>query len=256
MEDFFVTMDYWYRRHPGLLLLEQEREILSALLSHKLGDVIIQCGGPSDLQLIADSPIPHQFYCALDTLRTYFSQDVIVADQTALPFTPGSIDVAVVAHLLSFLNQPLDFLQQLYDALTPDGQLYLLGFNSRSLWGAISLLSSDSSYPWCGRFYPLSRVVSWLRTCGFHVVIQKTLCFRPPFEDKHVWEKTLFLEALGQMCCPRLGGVYVILAQKYETTLTPVSEAWGASQSMLKTPCVQGQAIHIPHHHNDSRSSK
>ena len=250
MEDFFLTMDYWYQRNPGLLLLEQERAVLSALLSQKLGDVIIQCGGPSDLQLIADSPIPHQFYCALDALRTYVSRDVIVADQSCLPFLPASVDVAVVAHLLSFVKNPLDLLQQLYTSLTPDGQLYVLGFNSRSLWGATSLLSSGKGYPWCGHFYPLSRVVSWLRGCGFRVVIKKTVCFRPPTNDKSLWEKLLFLEALGQMCCPRLGGAYLILAQKCESTFTPVRSSWRARETSIQGVCTEGRAIHVPREHH------
>ena len=250
MEDFFLTMDYWYQRHPGLFLLEQEREVLSALLSQKLGDVIIQCGGPSDLQLIADSPIPHQFYCALDTLRSYVSQDVIVADQTALPFLPGSIDVAVVAHLLSFVKQPLDFLQQLYTSLSPDGQLYVLGFNGRSLWGLTSLLSADKGYPWCGHFYSLSRVVSWLRTSGFHVVIQKTVCFRPPVCDTKLWKKLLFVEALGRMCCPSFGGAYLILAQKCESTLTPVRSSWADSKMPISGVYAETSAIHVPHEHH------
>ncbi len=246
MEDFFLTMDYWYQRNPGLLLLKEERAILSSLLSQKLGDVIVQMGGPSDCQLICDSPIQYQFYCALDVLRSYVTSNVIVTDQNSLSFLPGSIDVCVLAHLLGFIANPLHLLQQLYTSLAPDGQLFVLGFNSRSLWGIKSLMSSDKGYPWSGRFHPKSAVVSWLRRCGFRVMMQKTICFRPPLCDEQQWKKLLFMEALGQMCCPNFGGAYLILAQKYESTMTPLRSSWRSRDTRIHNGIVQGQALHIP----------
>jgi SAM-dependent methyltransferase len=222
MEDFFVNMDYWYQRNPGLFLLEQEKELLRALLSQKTGDVLLQCGGPSDLQLVSDSPIANKFYCGFEVLRGYEVDDVVVADIDELPFLPGSVDVTVIAHLLSFVRQPQALLQQLYQALTPDGQLYVLGFNACSLWGLSKLTRASDGYPWCGRFYSAMKVAAWLRRLGFHVVVRQTACFRPPVNDARLWQRLLFLEALGQMCFPYFGGVYVLLAQKKEPTMTPL----------------------------------
>lgn len=215
-------MDYWYQREPGLLILEQERRLLSGLLQDKRGDFLLQFGGPSDLSLSSASPISSKVYIALQANRRHFTAETIVAEQLQLPILPGSIDVVVLAHVLGLVDEPQLFLQEVVQTLAPDGQLFLFGFNRWGLWRLSRLAEKESSFPWVTRFYSLRQVLSWLRNFNLDIVVKQTLGYRPLSMNSEKWHQCYFMETLGQTCLPSIGGIYFIVAQKREESLTPL----------------------------------
>lgn len=235
MDEYCLKMDYWYKNCPGSWLLQQEKAALAPIIRDKLGDVLFQFGGPSDLALVSDSPIKEHFYCAFSSLRSYLTDQVVVADEKELPFVPSSIDMAVIVHLLSFIEQPEHLLQQLYHALAPEGCLVVLGFNAKSVWGAARRFRKDRGYPWVGQFYSVQKVCNWLKKSGFSIEVKKTLCFRPPFNEAAAWRQWLFLETLGPLVCPHWGGVYLIVARKRYSTRTPIGQLL-TSASLVSKP--------------------
>ena len=56
----------------------------------------------------------------------------VCADLTALPFAPGSFDVAVCAEAMTCLPRPLDALDGLARVLRPGGRLIVTGLNAGS----------------------------------------------------------------------------------------------------------------------------
>lgn len=222
MEDYTAEMDYWYQRQPGSLVLQQERQLLSGLLQQKTGDHLVQLGGPSDLSLVESSSIQQRCYVSLSAVNRSFSSTTVVADQRSLPFMPGSIDAMVIAHVLGLVDNLPHFLSEVMLSLSPHGQVFLLGFNRWSLWRVQSLKAHWDDFPWCRHFYSLRVVVNALKRLGLQVVIHQTVGFRPLLMRSPQWQYFHFLETLGQLCCPSLGGVYFIVAQKNDPGMSPL----------------------------------
>ena len=127
-------MDTWYQQPHFKSLIQVERAQLDRILSHILGEHLVQLGGPNEFSLV--SPIRHKVYITKNNSQpVIFSQENIKGDVSLLPLLPGSIDVMLAIHVLEFIQNPQEFLEEIYQALAPNGQLILLGFNPFSLWG-------------------------------------------------------------------------------------------------------------------------
>lgn len=224
MKYHLTTMDSWYHKMPGAMLLEIEREHLKGLLSHCFGEYLVQIGGPSDLSLTKASPINHRIY-VIDQYDSLSSQSSIISKPSELPFLPNSIDVVVMAQMLEYVDDPKIVLRETYDMLAPNGIFILFGFNYWGLW-SLCRLKQRHGFPWGGKFHAVWQVKRWLQDLGFKVISDKTLCFRPPSTNPRRSKHLLFLEAVGQICLPALGGVYMIAAQKTVVAVTPIKEKW------------------------------
>lgn len=235
------AMELWYREAPGSLLLQYEQQQLAGLLAKIPGEQLLQIGGPSDLSLVKSSIIRRQFF-----LSPYFPARShtlrLQASLEALPLQVESIDLTVLVHMLAFAKQPQQLLQEIYTALSPGGQLIILGFNPYSAWGLAKWRRGRRGFPWEGRFWPASKLRYWLRSIGYSIVVSKTLCFRPPAEHAKQWQKQLYLESLGSVCLPWFGGIYLLLARKNTPGMTPLAEQWWLKSRKVKNGCVEPSA--------------
>ena len=85
---------------------------------------------------------------------------------------------------------------------------------------------------------PLQGLISkvykhWLALLGFEVVEVKMMFFRPPIQQRAIMRRLLFLEKIGERFFQKLGGVYLVVAQKRVTTLTPIKPRWRPRRSLV-----------------------
>lgn len=220
-----LATDFWYREMPGMMLLKMEQDLLRKIITNLPGNYLIQLGGPSDLSLVKKSPVKHKIY--LSQQKNRFNPNAkIITDIESLPFLPASIDIAVVAHVLEFAQNPRDILNQLYEILVPNGYCIIFGFNYWSLWNCAKYYQKGE-FPWSGRFLKQITIKRWLRSLHFRMMTSKTTCFRPPLQQYRLAKHLLFFEPIGQFMFPGMGGVFMIVVQKPVFAVTPeVEPVW------------------------------
>ena len=205
-------MNTWYRKQPGAWLMSLERFQMTTLLAKIKGKYLMQMGGPPDLLLDADSPMHFRFYVSAETPEK--GTACIQADFCELPIEPDSLDVVLLIHVLEFSEYPVQALEEAYQSLTPGGRLIIVGFNPWSLWGLTKIVKQEKTLPWQGKFWSRAQVRQWLRSYDCKIETYKTFCFRSPRTKVQSRKSSTFFETLGQLCCPGMGGVYLITAKK------------------------------------------
>jgi SAM-dependent methyltransferase len=161
---------------PATFLLERAADDLAARLAAVLRrfDLAIDLGTPGDAvrsmladrvgAIVAVGPVPGQL--AADGLR-------VAADEEALPFRDGSLDLAVSALALQFVNDLPGTLIQIRRALKPDGLLLaaMIGGDSLSeLRAAFAAAESEIEggvSPRVAPFADLRELGALLQRAGF-----------------------------------------------------------------------------------------
>jgi len=142
------------------------------------------------------------------------------ADFTQLPLQNGVIDAVVMNMLLEFEADPYQLLRETDRVLISGGYLFIIGFNPLSPAFIGKLLPKhQEEYPWCGRFFTPSRVKDWLGLLGYRVVADERVLYHHLLTDignKSIWQHAL------QAWLPSTGSVYIIVARKIESPLTPI----------------------------------
>lgn len=216
----------WYSTQVGNAVLETERLAIENLPVKLFGHYLLQLDGPNDFDFSSLSGVQKKIYLhnEFSYLPAKYCDYSVCGDFTDLPFLQGSIDIAFVFHALEFTKQPYQVLHELSNILVPEGYLLIFGFNPYSLFGIKHFFSGDSHSLWQGKYINMNSLLHWLTELGFVIAHQQTMFFRPPFKTKKMLGKFLFLEGLGSMFCPSLGGITMILAQKKEIGLTPLKQ--------------------------------
>lgn len=159
----------------------------------------------SQLQLCLGSTPP------IDKIDANF----IIADPYELPLLPESIDMALLTHVLEFVETPQLILSEIYQTLAPQGLLYVIGFNPFSLLGLSRYFHAhDKHWPYTGKFLSIPKVIKAARRQGYGVLHFKSFAFYYSTRHAQLNERLLFLEPLGQFIVPGCGGIYCIVLQK------------------------------------------
>lgn len=237
--------DRWVAKPPGKVLLEAESNLLSDLLPRLFGYYLLQLGGPSENNgWLKACRIPHLIHLS-PSCPCAFTGTCVIAPFEELPFVPDSIDVALLPHVLEFSDNPLQILQEIYNVLIPEGYVVVLGFQPWSLWGITKLFKNKKTLPWRGKFVSSFRMRSWLESLGFDIEKHETLFFRPPLSKLSTLQKLFFMEAVGQLLWPYLGGVYLLVAKKRTTAFVPIKSRLFAKHlpvhPSMAQPTARGQ---------------
>ncbi len=224
----------WYTRYVGRTLRKLERRALVPVLKTLFGYHAIQVGTLLGDDLLSTSRITHRLVMDPDknghkNLATYAYPD-------ALPVTSDSIDLIVLPHTLEFERAPHEILREVDRVLIPEGHVVIMGFNPWSLWGATSFIlrrRKENTPPWCGHFLTLTRLKDWLALLGFEVIEVKMMFYRPPVQQQGIMRRLRFVEKIGARFFPNFGGVYMLVAQKRVTTLTPIKPRWRPRRSLV-----------------------
>jgi SAM-dependent methyltransferase len=221
---------HWCKGPLGQLLYGEEKRQLDTLLSEWFGYHLIQVGW-SGGNLTEASRIPHRVMLEVCP----GSGDCQAYAQTDhLPLATDSVDVVLLPHTLEFAPNPHQTLREVDRILIPEGHLVILGFNPWGLWGLRRLWRSRQSHPpWCGRFFSLARIKDWLALLGLDSQLTRTFFFRPPLQHTRTMQRLQFMEKLGQQWWPMFGGVYLLMAKKRVTPLTPIKPRWQPRRSLI-----------------------
>lgn len=93
------------------------------------------------------------------------------ADPLYLPFASKSVDACLLAHTLSWSNDPHRILREVDRVLIDDGWILLSGFNMFSMLGMGKLIPGvHRMIPWNSRMFTQMRLLDWLSLLNYEVI--------------------------------------------------------------------------------------
>ncbi len=220
----------WFRQPLGQRLLSIERDYLNRILPQFFGYYILQLGSLGQEDNLLDPSLTLEHIVLDSSLE---QQRDIIADMNQLPIATEGIDVVLLPHSLEFAQQPQQILIEVDRVLIPEGHVIIVGFHPRSLWGLRQCFEDKHEMPWCGHFISVAKLRSWLNSLGFKIESKYWLFFSLPWVERQI------IERWGQWIFPYLAGVYVIVAKKQVSTLTPIKPRWYARFQLLSGSSLQ-----------------
>lgn len=238
-----ASLRQWFDTPPGSVLLKQESSALESVLSHVFGHYLVQVGFPGlDRGAVNCSSVK---YHVMVTPGTPDGSPAgwIRAAPSKLPIATDSIDVLLLQHTLDFSSDPHQVLRESDRVLIPEGRLIIAGFNPWSLWGGWRFFRRRSRrVPWCGNFLSPGRLHDWLSLLGFEVESTMPLMFRPPLGQNLLLNRLSLIEKVGSRWWPIMSGVYLLVAVKRVSTLTPMRPAWQIPANLLGGRAIEPTA--------------
>ncbi|MGL6124418.1 MAG: class I SAM-dependent methyltransferase [Shewanella sp.] len=197
--------------------------------------------GPLSAQLSSmTSPVAHHFSLS------HTKGGAIEGDFCHLPLQNGVIDAVVMSLLLEFEPDPYRILRETDRVLIAGGYLFIVGFNPLSpvflgkLWPKY-----QDCLPWNGRFFMPSRVRDWLGLLGYQVVGDERLIYHPLMGNFN--QGRFFQQSLASWL-PSAGSLYLIVARKLESPLTPIRDKRKVRQTKWATAPSAGRSGHLSEH--------
>jgi SAM-dependent methyltransferase len=209
----------WLNTPQGQYLLAREQEYFDRSVTDIFGFNAIQLGLPQH-QFLRASRMPLRFTAAKDAGAQ------VLVEMEELPFETGTVDLALLPHVLEFSKYPHQILREVERMLRPEGNVIISGFNPRSLWGARRKFRTRTGYPWCGDFIALSRLKDWLALLGFEIVGGRFACYAPPMLSPKWLERFHFMEPAGDRWWAVCGGVYYLHAVKRVAGMRLIKPQW------------------------------
>lgn len=197
--------------------------------------------GPLSAELSSmASPVAHHFSLSPSKGAS------IEGDFCHLPLQNAAIDAVVMSLLLEFEPDPYRILRETDRVLIAGGYLFIVGFNPLSpvflgkLWPKY-----QDCLPWNGRFFMPSRVRDWLGLLGYQVVGDERLVYHPLMGDFN--QGKFFQQSLASWL-PSAGSLYLIVARKLESPLTPIRDKRKVRQTNWTTAPTAGRSGHLSEH--------
>lgn len=254
----------WYKKYPGIWLMDKELTLLENALTDLFGYHILQIGLYNERTCLNVSRIPHRMVmdvefpdwekCNHQNRLADADADFFNGEPEYIPLASDSLDVLVLSHTLEFCTNPHEVLREADRILIPEGNVVILGFNPWGLWSLWRMLFGwRKKAPWCGRFISLARLKDWLQLLGFDITEARRYFFRPPLSHPGIMTRLQFLDGLGSRFLPILGGAYFLVAKKRVATLTPIKPRWRPRRSRLVTTGLAGNST-VSNRKNDSES--
>lgn len=137
----------------------------------------------------------------------------VIADAYQLPFAAKSVDACLLAHTLSYADDPHRMLREVDRVLIDDGWLVISSFNPCSLLGLGKLVPGlRHRQPYVSRMFTQMRLLDWLSLLNYEVLHRARFHVLPWHRQ---WRKILCTHL------PALGCMSVIVARKRTLPLTP-----------------------------------
>lgn len=133
----------------------------------------------------------------------------VLGDEMRPPFMPNSLHRVLMLHGFEHVNAPDELLRVWWQLLAPGGRLMLMLPNRRGLWARFGATPFATGTP-----YTLASAKALLNDAGFTVRDMRSALYTPP--SSHPFWLSLFniIEWIGAASFPRIGGVFVIEAEK------------------------------------------
>lgn len=205
-------LETWYQGDKGRYLLGRLQVELDRRLDNAFGYHILQAGPLRSQALFGGSRIHHR----IRACERAGEGIGLVCDGDALPLESDSVDVIIALHPLEISPNPHQILRELQRVLTPQGQLFLVGWNPYSPAGILERLRALAPRsPWRGQT-PVSagRLGDWLSLLGCEVENTSYLYHLPPLGTGRLRN---VMQRLDRWCGGHnlpLGGMYLVHAIK------------------------------------------
>jgi SAM-dependent methyltransferase len=231
----------WFKSPLGEVVFAMENDQLKDILPRLFGYHILQFGYCAELNYLTSSRISNKTILFLED--TEIQKSVKTAVRTTaeeLPIALESVDVVLLPHILEYANDTHRLLREMERILISEGYAVIISINPFSLWGLYHLFFCWwNKMPWCGRLISVSRMKDWLSLLDFEIEKVKYFFFSPPVSNMKLLKKFLPLERLGQYCYPIFGGLYVVVAKKRATPLSPIKMKWQKKRSIIVTESIE-----------------
>lgn len=212
--DIQAQLANWFASQRGQEVLLAEREILDQVLPGMFGYHFMMMGAFDPSDICDSSVISHRFFVS----DRYVDGTKVGASANQLPFQTNSVDVALLHHSLDFERDPHRVLKEVARVVIPGGKVVIVGFNPFSLWGLIRLMNwRRDRLPWAARFLSALRLSDWLHLLDYSIDGVETCYFRFLGGGK-----AGIIEQLGANYFHHLGAIYVLVATKQESCITPI----------------------------------
>ncbi|QSX31578.1 methyltransferase domain-containing protein [Shewanella cyperi] len=164
----------------------------------------------------------------------------LVADYGQLPLKNACIDAVLMNMLLEFEPNPYQILRETDRVLISGGYLFIIGFNPLSTAFMGKLLPRyREQLPWCGHFFLPSRIRDWLGLLGYQVLADERFFYHPLIGSPDrfgFWQESL------EAWLPGAGSLYMLVARKLDSPLTPIMEKRRVRQPKWSTATTAGRA--------------
>lgn len=217
--------DHWLTHFLGTSILETEQDFLSILLAERYGKHALLIGVPHQHILLKSIAIANHIVLS-PLINKNRHIKYIESGYYELPIIPGSVDLVILPHTLEFIDNPRQLLSEACRIVKPEGDIIIFGFNPFSLWGLKKWWVKSKNTPWTGNFIQPSVVKKWLTLADFELVRQDMLMFRPPINQRTIYQKLKSMDWFGSKCNAFFGGIFVITAKAKIIPLTPIKLRW------------------------------
>ncbi|WP_076536328.1 class I SAM-dependent methyltransferase [Shewanella sp. UCD-KL21] len=169
----------------------------------------------------------------------------IQADPHHLPLQTSTMDAVLMSFLMEFEHDPYRLLREVDRVMISGGYIFVCGFNpvSTAFMGKL-LPKYQTQLPWCGQFFMPARVKDWLGLLGYQILQDERFIYHPllgQMNQGRWWQNRL------EKWLPGVGSVYLIVARKMESPLTPIREKRKARTRQWATAPTAGRAGHSKH---------
>lgn len=228
----------WFAWGLGAELAAAEQAHLQQVLPTLFGYHLLQVGYPYGVDHLSSSYVQQKWIVELDH-ETPAVTPHCYAHSDQLPVKTDSVDLVVLPHVLETHRDPHRVLREIDRILVPEGHVVIVGVNPWSLWGVRRWLPWRRSVLWENQFISPTRVKDWLALLGFEQTSVATFFFKPPIKQRALLRKLGVLEKLGQKLWPAFGGVYIFVARKRVSTLTPVKPRWARRTPVVRPGLIE-----------------
>lgn len=211
-----IAPQFWEHIPNGDVIRQKIMDSLADWWPRVFGYHLLKLGSLSAQIDIQHCTIPYQF-----SLYNHKSAN-LQGIETAIPLQHASVDVVLSSLLLEFNTNPYLILREIDRVLVTGGYLFHIGFNPLSpLFMGKVIPKYQQKIPWNGHFYLPTRVKDWLALLGYKVIFDKRIIYHPLFGSINkgmIWQQSL------QSWLPSAGSVYILVAKKLDSPLTPIRE--------------------------------
>ena len=224
-------MQDWSKTVQGEYFYQEAQPKLTKLFNRLAGNTIAQIGELKDDTWLDSSRFAH--HQKIDMASCLENGGHLVGPKNTAQLAAGSVDVVLMIHAAEIFQKSdmENLLQSANQALRDGGSLVLLGFNPVSLWGLGRQLKQDLELPDELHIYSQNHLRQILAAVGLCDITAKSFCFNGPFLQKEWFDRCHWLEKAGKFLWPYCGAGYILVAQKTNSTLTPLKESWKEQQN-------------------------
>lgn len=219
------SLQHWYQSPLGQTMLRQEQRLLEKELSCLFGYHFLQLSIAPQSRLFRGSRISHCF--ALGASEGCARVQAL-SEPESLPLAEGSVDVALLHHVLEFSQNPQQVLKEAARITIPNGHIIIFGFNPWSFMGAAKPLARMLGCGGIWRRHSLrsARLEDWLQFLDFTVVQAYQGCCNLPINQRTYLKRTNRLNTWQTEGVWGLGNFYCLVARKDVCGVRPIKPKW------------------------------